>query len=199
MEQLEGDRLARQCDFLLSIFRPVVRNRKEEASGGPDGVLVVEPHRLVVVADLLSAQARLGVHLRLRIHVDSLRPQSHHPPPAQRSAAHLPGVRCGQPAFGKLLRELRGEASTVTKKFRQCGIDHWREDYSPFFAGDGAGAGADAAGLIPYLSRMGLISGWLRAKSCSRVMNVLTIGRLTVSKSCVIFFAVSNSFRRIRS
>src|SRR6266511_3122717 len=147
MEQLEGDWLARQCDFLLPIFRPVVRNRKEEASGGPDGVLVVEPHRLVVVADLLSAQARLGVHLRLRIHVDSLRPQSHHPPPTQRSATHLPGVRRAQPTVSKLLRELRGEASTVTTNFRPCGIDHWREDYLPSFADDGAGAGADSAGL----------------------------------------------------
>src|SRR2546425_3650780 len=114
MEHLEDDRLAWQCDFLLTIFRPVVRNRKKEASGGPDGVLVVEPHRLVVVADLLSAQARLGVHLRVRIHVDSLYPQSRYPPPAQRSPPHLPGVRCGQAAVGKLLRELRREAGTVT-------------------------------------------------------------------------------------
>src|SRR6266566_3745428 len=121
MEQLEDDRLARQCDFLLSILRPVVRNRKEEASGGPDGVLVVESRRLVVVADLLSTQTRLGLHLRLRIHVDSLRPQSHNPPPAQRSAAHLPGVRWGQPAVGKLLRELRGEAITVTNDSGSAG------------------------------------------------------------------------------
>jgi len=50
--------------LFLPIFRPVVRNRKKKQVVVP-GVLVVEPRRIGVAADLLSAQARLGVHLCL--------------------------------------------------------------------------------------------------------------------------------------
>ena len=69
------------------------------------------------------------------------------------------------------------------------------DDYLPFFAGNGAGAGVDAAGLIPYLSRMGLKSGWLRLNSCSLATKALTIGRFAVSNSCTILFAAFNSLR----
>src|SRR5439155_6462949 len=53
------------------------------------------------------------VHLRVRVHLDSVRSQPHHPSAAQTGAIGLSSLRDEFPSDGQLLRQLRGETRPV--------------------------------------------------------------------------------------
>ena len=110
MERLEGGWVVRQRRVLLPLFRAMVRHGKKEAGGGAAGLLVAQPARLGHAAGLLAAPARFGVHLRLRLYLDSLHSQLGDPPAAQGRALGLRGLRQKNSAAVELLSELRRES-----------------------------------------------------------------------------------------
>src|SRR5262245_39814465 len=80
MERVEGDRLDWERRFFWPFFCPVVRLGETEEGGRACGVLVVELDRLDPAAVLCAIlPAGFCIHIRLRIHLDSVHPQSDHP------------------------------------------------------------------------------------------------------------------------
>ena len=120
----------------------MVCHRKEKARGGADGVLVAEPGGFVADADVFTAQAGFRFYFRLRFHLDSVYPESHHPSAAQGSAHGLLRLRQELSAAVEFLPELRRTAGG---------------DYFLVVLG-AAGAVADC-GTIPYFLRIGWKSG----------------------------------------
>ncbi len=79
MARLEGGWLGGKHSFLFPVHRAVVRDRKKAAGGGALGFLVAEPGGLVVAAHLCAVPARLGLHLREPVQLDTLYPQPDDP------------------------------------------------------------------------------------------------------------------------
>src|ERR1051326_3323697 len=72
----------------------MVRHRKTEAGCRSYGLLVAEPGRFSVVAELRVVQtARFRLYLRLCLYLDSIYPEPHHPLPPQASSPELSGLR----------------------------------------------------------------------------------------------------------
>src|SRR5436309_581654 len=114
MERLESDWLGGQRDVFLTVLCPVVCDRKKEASGGADRVLVAEPDWLLPPALLRPVlQKRFRVHLCVRVHLDSLHPQPRHSSATQTGAIGLSRLRDQLPTAGQLLRQLRVEICPV--------------------------------------------------------------------------------------
>src|ERR1700690_3245918 len=120
----------------------MVCHGKKAAGGCATGVLVVEPRRFGNPPVLwLVLPQRFRGHLRLRLHLDSLHPESHHPPTEQGGTIGLRGLRKKGSAIFEFLSELRCAAGN---------------DY-------GLGAELVAAGRvtgIPHFFKMGWKSGW---------------------------------------
>lgn len=78
---MEGAGLGGQRRFFRAVFCAVVCHGKEGKSGGAAGILVAEFDRLALLAGVCPClSARLGFHLRLRFHVDSLHSEPDHSP-----------------------------------------------------------------------------------------------------------------------
>ena len=110
MGRVESGGVAGECHFLFPFFCSVVCDRKTEAGGSADGLLVVEPGRLFAASELRPfLPARFGVHFCLRFHLDSIYPQSHHPPAARGRARGLPAMCSSLSAPIQLLFGVRRE------------------------------------------------------------------------------------------
>ena len=141
MERLESRRLAGQLCFLHALFRPMVCHGKKEARGGADGVLVAESGGVAAAAGLFAAQAGFRFYFRLRLHVDSLHSEPHHPSAAQGSAHGLLRLR----------QELSATVEFLSKLRRAADAGH-------FLGAAGVAAGCDC-GTTPYFLRIGWKSG----------------------------------------
>src|SRR5215813_7792602 len=69
---LESDWLARKRDFFLSFLRAVGGHGKTQTRGRAQRFLVAELGRFLVLADVWRPPARFGLHLRLRLHLDTV-------------------------------------------------------------------------------------------------------------------------------
>src|SRR5581483_5752187 len=190
LDLVEGRGLARQRIVLQPFPRAMVRHGKEGTGGGAHRVLVAQPGGFAGAALLCRVfPARFGLHLRLRLYLDSLHPQSHNSSPPCGSAPELPGVRTHLPAEIQLLPRLRcaarawgkcvfaGARSVQGKTSRRLGKN--------YFLG-GACCGAWAKKPL-YLSVIGLKSGWVRSYSFNRRQSSSPHGILTVWKSSTDF------------
>ena len=78
MAFLESGWLDRQRGFFLTVLRAMVGYGEEKTGNRAELLLVAKPDRFTVAAALWTAPPRLGLYLRVRIHLDSLYSQSDH-------------------------------------------------------------------------------------------------------------------------
>ena len=118
----------------------MVCHGKKEAGGRAAAFWWLSLVGFAALLCLLASPEGFGVHLRLRLHLDSLHPESDHPPAAQEGARELSGLREKLSAAFQFLPELRRAAG------------------GGYFLGAELVA-ADSVSGIPYFFRIGWKSG----------------------------------------
>ena len=112
MALVEGRWLAGQRRFFLPVLRAVVRHGKTKTGGGAQRVLVVEHHRFHDAAGVRRILSeRLRVHLRLRLHLDSLHPQFDDSSPCKSRAKEVRSMWNAQSVDRGLLPAVRDETA----------------------------------------------------------------------------------------
>lgn len=108
MVSVESGGLARQCRIFLPFLRPVVCHGAPEAGCRACVVLVVESGGVPLAARLRCfPSTRFRFHFRVRLHVDSLHPQSCHSLPPPKGDAELSRMPKRLPLAIEFLRALR--------------------------------------------------------------------------------------------
>jgi len=115
MAFLESNWLVGQHCLLFTLHRSMDCHRETQARGCSFSLLVAKPGGNTFVVELRALRpARLRVHLCVRVLMDSLCPESHHPPATQKSARGMPIVRGKVSAEFKFLLRVWGTVASAS-------------------------------------------------------------------------------------